>query len=113
MGIATPLNSDWVGPADVRDDDGGTNITNKKDRLKSSQASEVKENLPRPITLNPAILSENETMELFAEVLDHVVAFGFAMDQQIDTDFLLEPNDSFDFLRDELFVRSFSNFPLA
>lgn len=52
-------------------------------------------------------------MELFAEVLNHVVTFGFAMDQKINTDFLLEPNDSFDLLRNELFVLCLSDVALA
>jgi len=52
-------------------------------------------------------------MEPFAKVLNHVVTFGFAMYQKINTDFLLEPNDSLDLLRDELFVLCFGDLPFA
>jgi hypothetical protein len=50
---------------------------------------------------------------MFAEVLNHVVTFGFAMDQKINADFLLEPNDGLDLLRNKLFVLCLSDLAFA
>ena len=42
------------------------------------------------IALDPAIFSEGESLELLAEVLDHVVPLKLAVDQHIETDVLLK-----------------------
>ncbi|MNM75769.1 hypothetical protein D3C81_875650 [compost metagenome] len=43
----------------------------------------------RAVTLHPAIAGEGEAIELLAEVLDHVVAFEFAVHQHVQADLLL------------------------
>lgn len=43
-------------------------------------------------------------MELLAEVLHHVVPLGFTVNKKVKTDLLLEADNKFDFLLDEIFV---------
>ena len=49
-------------------------------------------------------MSKNETFELFTEVLYHVVALRLAVDKEIQADLLLEADNLFDLLLDELLV---------
>ena len=85
LGVAAPLDGDGTGAADVGDDDGGTDIA-------------------RAVALYPTVLGEDETVETFTEVLNHVVTFGFTMDEEVQTDLLLEADNHLDLLLDELFV---------
>jgi hypothetical protein len=52
-------------------------------------------------------------MELFSKVLNHVVPLGLAVNQEVNTDPLLETNNRLDFLLDELFVLLLGNFLLV
>jgi hypothetical protein len=61
-------------------------------------------NLPRPVALYPSVLSEDETVQLFTKVLHHVVTLWFTVDKEIQTDLLLEADDSLDFFLDELLI---------
>jgi hypothetical protein len=58
-------------------------------------------------------LSEYKTIKLLAEVLNHVITLGFTVNEEIDSNLLLESNNSFDLLFDEFLVLSFSDFALA
>ena len=42
--------------------------------------------------MHPARRGHGESIESLAEVLDHVVAFELAVDQDVETDVLLEPH---------------------
>lgn len=68
---------------------------------------------PRAVALYPSILSEDETVELLSEVLNHVVSLGLSVNEQVKTDLLLEADDSLDFLLDELLVLLLSDLTLA
>jgi hypothetical protein len=46
----------------------------------------------RAVGLHPAVGGEGKALELFAEILDHVVALGLAMHQHVDADRLLAPH---------------------
>lgn len=59
------------------------------------------------------MLSEDEAVEQFTEVLDHVVSLRLAVDQQIKTDILLELDDFLDLLLDELVIFLRGEFALA
>jgi hypothetical protein len=63
--------------------------------------------------LNPTILGENKAMELLSKVLNHVIPLRLAVDQEVNTDPLLETNYRLDFLLDELFVLFLSDFLLV
>lgn len=52
-------------------------------------------------------------MELLSEVLNHVVSFGFTMNQKIDTNLLLEADDNLNLLLNELLIFCFSDFTFA
>src|SRR5690606_10878124 len=41
------------------------------------------------ITLHPAVAGEREAGELFAKILNHVIALELAMDEHVKADFLL------------------------
>ena len=94
LGVLRPLNGDGAGTADIGGDDGGTDVT-------------------RTVALYPTVLSESETVELFTEVLDHVVTLGFTVHKEIKADLLLEANSLLDFLLNEFFVLLVSKFTLA
>jgi hypothetical protein len=49
-------------------------------------------------------LSKDETLELLAEVLHHVVSLRFSVDQKIQRNLLLETDYNFNLLLDELFI---------
>jgi len=57
LSVATPLDGNRVGAADIGDDDRRADIS-------------------RTVALNPTVLGEDESIELFAEVLNHVVLSG-------------------------------------
>ena len=48
-------------------------------------------------------------MQLFPEVLNHVVSFRFTVDQEIDTDLLLEADDDLDFFFDKFLIFNFGD----
>ena len=64
LGVRRPSDSHWVRSGDVRDDDGGSNVS-------------------RSVRLNPTELGEDESGQLFTEVLNHVVSLGFTVDEEI------------------------------
>ena len=92
--VAAPLDSNRVGTADVGNDDGGADISGA-------------------VALNPTVLGKYEPSKMFTEVLDHVVPLGFAVDEKIKTDFLLEGNNGLDFLLDESLVLLFGELILS
>lgn len=61
LGVAGPADGHRAGAGHVGNDNGGTNVA-------------------RAVRLDPGVLGEDETSELLAEVLDHVVTLGLAMD---------------------------------
>lgn len=58
-------------------------------------------------------MSEDETIELLAEVLNHVVSLGLAVDEEVKTAFLLEVNDSLDLVLHSLLVLLLGDLTLA
>ena len=68
---------------------------------------------PRSVALHPSILSEDETVELFTEVLNHVVTFGLPVDEKVEANFLLEADDSLNLLLDEVVVLLLGDLTLA
>jgi hypothetical protein len=61
-------------------------------------------NIPRTIALDPGVLSEDETVKKFTEVLNHVVPLRFPVDKDIQANALLEAHDMLDFFLNELFI---------
>ena len=94
LSVAAPLDGDRMGAADIGDDDRWTDIT-------------------RAVALDPTVLGEDESIELFAKVLNHIVPLRFTVDEEIETDFLLEGNDGLDLLFDEGLVIFFGDLALA
>jgi hypothetical protein len=68
---------------------------------------------PRSVALHPGVLSEHEAVQLFTEVLNHVVTFRLAVDEEVKADFLLELDDHLNLLLDELIVFSLGDLALA
>ena len=58
-------------------------------------------------------MGEDEAVKALTEVLDHVVTLGFTVDEQIETNLLLEADDALDLLLDEVVVLSLSNLALG
>ena len=58
----------------------------------------------RPVALHPAIHGESETRKLLAEILDHVVALEFAMDQHVEPGLFLPSDRALGFLVQESVV---------
>jgi len=83
-----------MGTADIGDDNGRADIS-------------------RAIALNPSVLGEDKSIEMFAEVLNHVVSLGFTVDQEIQADPLLEGDDVLDLLLDEVLVFLLGDITLA
>ncbi len=54
----------------------------------------------RAVTLHPAVLGEDETLQVFAEILHHVVTLRFAVHQHVEAQTLLFGDRLFDMLRD-------------
>ena len=94
LSIATPLDGNRLGTANVGHNDGWTDIS-------------------RAVTLNPGILGEDKSIEMFTEVLNHVVPLRFTVNEEIKTDPLLEGDDIFDLLLDEALVFLLGNFTLV
>ena len=94
LSVAAPLDGNRVGTADIRDDDGRADIS-------------------RAVALNPTVLSEDKSIEVFAKVLDHVVPLRFTVDEEIKADPLLEGNDILDLLFDEALVLILGDLTLA
>ena len=88
------LDGNRGGTADIGDDDGRANIS-------------------RTIALSPSVLGEDKSIKTFAEVLNHVVPLGLAVDEKIKTDLLLEGNDALDLLLDELLILLLGELTLA
>jgi hypothetical protein len=68
---------------------------------------------PRTVALHPGVSSEDEAVQLFTEVLHHVVTFRLAMDEKVKADFLLELDDHLNLLHDELIAFSLGDLALA
>ena len=51
--------------------------------------------------MNPGFFGEDVSFKMLSEIFDHVVAFEFAMDQDIETDLFLPPDGSGRFLAQE------------
>jgi hypothetical protein len=83
--VRAPADGHGLGTSDVRNDDGWTDIT-------------------RSVGLDPCVRGEDEALEQFAKVLDHVVSLWLAVHEEIKTDFLLEFDDAVDLFLDEFFV---------
>ena len=94
LGVLRPLNGDGAGTADIGGDDGGTDVT-------------------RTVALYPTVLGESETVELFTEVLNHVVTLGFTVDEQVQADVLLGTDDALNLLLDEVVVLLLSDLLLV
>lgn len=56
------------------------------------------------VRLNPTVGGEGVTLQLLTEVLNHVVSLWLTVDKDIQTDLLLESDDSLNLLVDELLV---------
>ena len=52
----------------------------------------LRDDVPTAIALHPGILGEDKPMKALTKILDHVIAFWFAMHEQIQLDLLLEMN---------------------
>lgn len=59
---------------------------------------------PGAVALDPAILSEDESLKKLTEVLHHVVPLWLTVDEEVETNFLLEPDNEFNFFLDEVFI---------
>ena len=94
LSVAAPLHGDRVGAADVGDNDGRADIS-------------------RTVALDPTVLGEDKPIEVFTEVLNHVVPLRFTVDEEIKTNPLLEGYDVLDLLLDEVFVLLLCEFTLA
>jgi hypothetical protein len=69
--------------------------------------------IPRPVALHPAILSENEAVEELTKVLDHIIALGLAVDEKVKARFFLEADDTLDLLLQEVLVLLLGDLALA
>jgi hypothetical protein len=58
-------------------------------------------------------LSEDKPVEEFTKVLDHVVALGLAVDEEIKTNLLLEADNVLDLLLEEVLVLSLGDLTLG
>ena len=67
----------------------------------------------RAIALHPAVLADHHAIEQFAEVLHHVVALGFTVDQHVEPKLLLEPDHLFDLLLHGLAIITRAHLALA
>lgn len=70
-------------------------------------------NIPRTVALHPGVLSEDETVKEFTEVLNHVVSFRLSVDKNIQVNTLLEAHDMLDFFFDERFILLFGELTLV
>ena len=63
--------------------------------------------------MNPSVLRKDEAVQLFTKVLNHVITLGFTVDQEVQTDLLLEANHTFDLFLEEILVFQLSDFALG
>ena len=70
-------------------------------------------NTPGTVTLDPAILKENKSMELFAKILDHVVPLWLTVHQKVKTSLLLKSDNDLNLMFDKFVVLCLSNFAFA
>jgi len=63
--------------------------------------------------LDPSVLRKDEAVQLFTEVLNHIITLGFAVDQEVQTNMFLEANHTFDLLLEEIVILQLSNFALG
>lgn len=70
-------------------------------------------NIPGTIALDPGVLSEDETIKKFTEVLNHVVPLRLSVDKDIQVNALLEAYDMLNFFFDELLVFLLGEFTLV
>lgn len=94
LSVSRPLNGHGRRSGDVRDNDRGSDVSGT-------------------VRLDPTELSEDETVELLAKVLDHVVSLGLAVDEEVKTALLLEVNDSLDLVLHSLLVLLLGDLTLA
>jgi hypothetical protein len=94
LSIGAPLHGHGVRAANIGDDDRWADVTGA-------------------VALYPGILREDKALELLSEVLNHVVALGLSVDQEVKTDLLLEANDGLNLLLDELLILFLSDLTLA
>jgi hypothetical protein len=73
----------------------------------------VNVNIPGTIALDPGVLSEDETIKKFTEVLNHVVPLRLSVDKDIQVNALLEAYDMLNFFFDELLVFLLGEFTLV
>ena len=85
LSVAAPFDSNRVRTTNIGNDDGRADIS-------------------RAVALNPTVLSEDKSVELFTEVLNHVVSLRFTVDEEIKSDLLLEGDDALNLLLDEALV---------
>src|SRR5690606_15316843 len=74
-----PLDGERRGPRDVTPEDRGPRAAG-------------------PVGLRPPVLGDREALEVLGEVLDHVVALGLPVDEDVQAQVLLEPYDARDLL---------------
>jgi hypothetical protein len=60
--------------------------------------------------LNPAVFGERESLQFFGEILHHIIAFKFAVNQHIEADLFLEADGFLDFCFDGGLVLRFIDF---
>jgi hypothetical protein len=113
LSVATPLDGHGTRAGNVRDDDGRSDISTSCSSVISLEENESSKYAPGTVTLNPGILGEDKALELFTEVLNHVITLGFTVNEEVETNLLLEANDSLNLLLDELLVLGLSDFALA
>ena len=63
--------------------------------------------------MDPSVLRKDEAVQLFTEVLNHIITLGFAVDQEVQTNMFLEANHTFDLLLEEIVILQLSNFALG
>ena len=94
VGVADVIGSDGLLAFDVGEDYRGLNAA-------------------RTVRLNPCVFGEDVAVEILAKEFDHVVAFKFAVNEDVESDFFLKS----DALADEILslsaVRFFGDFALS
>ena len=85
LSVGRPLNSHSLGSGDIADDDRWADVSGS-------------------IRLNPSVLSEDETFELLSKVLNHIVSLGLSVNEDIESNSLLELDSVVDLGSDELVV---------
>ncbi len=69
--------------------------------------------LPRTVALHPSILGEDKARELLSKVLNHVVTFRLAVDEEVKSNLLLEVYNTLNLLLDEFLVLVLAEFTFA